>query len=177
MEEPQKLFRLPGTIEEEEEKDNEVQSHQPLPENPNTADSPLLGQRNTGTLSSLPRYVTLVRVSTQSSSIGGGVGRQDSTSVLTPDVINAPFLIRVSETPRKVSRWDRKWPAADVEPGKEERLNRKKDENPGFPIGQTSRQTRQLVGFVQRGRIRVIILIKRLLSIPENHYSREASSS
>ncbi|XP_043599428.1 uncharacterized protein LOC122575076 isoform X2 [Bombus pyrosoma] len=80
IEEPQKLFRLPGTIEEEEEeKDNEVRSHQQLPDNPNTADSPLLGQRNTGTLSSLPRYVTLVRVSTQSSSIGGGVGRQDST--------------------------------------------------------------------------------------------------
>lgn len=80
IEEPQKLFRLPGTIEEEEEeKDNDVRSHQQLPDNPNTADSPLLGQRNTGTLSSLPRYVTLVRVSTQSSSIGGGVGRQDST--------------------------------------------------------------------------------------------------
>lgn len=77
MEEPQKLFRLPGTIEEEEEKDNE--NRRQLQENPNTADSPLLEQRNTGTLSSLPRYVTLVRVSTQSSSIGGGVGRQDST--------------------------------------------------------------------------------------------------
>ncbi|CAL7934929.1 unnamed protein product [Xylocopa violacea] len=80
MEEPQKLFRLPGTIEEEEEKDVEVQGHHlPLPENPTAVDSPLLGQRNTGTLSSLPRNVTLVRVSTQSSSIGGGVGRQDST--------------------------------------------------------------------------------------------------
>uniref|UniRef100_V9I7I7 Inward rectifier potassium channel 4 n=1 Tax=Apis cerana TaxID=7461 RepID=V9I7I7_APICE len=79
MEEPQKLFRLPGTIEEEEEKDNEDRRRQQLQENPNTADSPLLEQRNTGTLSSLPRYVTLVRVSTQSSSIGGGVGRQDST--------------------------------------------------------------------------------------------------
>ncbi|CAK9802226.1 ATP-sensitive inward rectifier potassium channel 12 [Anthophora plagiata] len=78
MEEPQKLFRLPGTIEEEEEKDTEIQDHLPLPENPNTVDSPLLGQKNTGTLSSLPRNVTLVRVSTQSSSIGG-VGRQDST--------------------------------------------------------------------------------------------------
>lgn len=79
MEEPQKLFRLPGTIEEEEEKDNEDRRRQQLQENPNTADSPLLEQRNTGTLSSLPRYVTLVRVSTQSSSIGGGIGRQDST--------------------------------------------------------------------------------------------------
>ncbi|XP_043250860.1 uncharacterized protein LOC122396475 isoform X1 [Colletes gigas] len=78
MEEPQKLFRLPGTIEEEEEKDTEVQGHRMVPENPMGADSPLLGQRNTGTLSSLPRNVTLVRVSTQSSSIGG-VGRQDST--------------------------------------------------------------------------------------------------
>ena len=78
MEEPQKLFRLPGTIEEEEEKDTEVQGHLALPENPNAADSPLLGPRNVPTLSSLPRNVTLVRVSTQSSSIGG-VGRQDST--------------------------------------------------------------------------------------------------
>ncbi|XP_076655839.1 uncharacterized protein LOC143360663 isoform X2 [Halictus rubicundus] len=78
MEEPQKLFRLPGTIEEEEEKDTGVQGQLTVPENPVTADSPLLGQRNLGTLSSLPRNVTLVRVSTQSSSIGG-VGRQDST--------------------------------------------------------------------------------------------------
>nr|XP_033335904.1 uncharacterized protein LOC117226056 isoform X2 [Megalopta genalis] len=78
MEEPQKLFRLPGTIEEEEEKDTEVQGQLTVPENPVAADSPLLGQRNLGTLSSLPRNVTLVRVSTQSSSIGG-VGRQDST--------------------------------------------------------------------------------------------------
>ncbi|XP_034180526.1 uncharacterized protein LOC117604515 isoform X2 [Osmia lignaria lignaria] len=78
MEEPQKLFRLPGTIEEEEEKDTEVQGNMAITENPITADSPLLGQRNTGTLSSLPRNITLVRVSTQSSSIGG-VGRQDST--------------------------------------------------------------------------------------------------
>ncbi|XP_053982079.1 uncharacterized protein LOC128878155 isoform X1 [Hylaeus volcanicus] len=78
MEEPQKLFRLPGTIEEEEEKDTEVRGQQTSPENPIAADSPLLGHRNVGTLSSLPRNVTLVRVSTQSSSIGG-VGRQDST--------------------------------------------------------------------------------------------------
>lgn len=79
MEEPQKLFRLPGTIEEEEEKDHtDVQGHLTVPENPIAADSPLLGQRHLGTLSSLPRNVTLVRVSTQSSSIGG-VGRQDST--------------------------------------------------------------------------------------------------
>ncbi|KAK2576340.1 hypothetical protein KPH14_005698 [Odynerus spinipes] len=80
MEEPQKLFRLPGTIEEEEERDPEAQAHvTAVGENPTRAESPLLGQKGTGTLSSLPRNVTLVRVSTQSSSIGGGVGRQDST--------------------------------------------------------------------------------------------------
>lgn len=80
MEEPQKLFRLPGTIEEEEERDPEAQAHvAAVGENPTRAESPLLGQKGTGTLSSLPRNVTLVRVSTQSSSIGGGVGRQDST--------------------------------------------------------------------------------------------------
>ncbi|XP_035740701.1 uncharacterized protein LOC118449795 isoform X1 [Vespa mandarinia] len=81
MEEPQKLFRLPGTIEEEEERDPEAQAHvATVGENPTRPESPLLGQKGTGgTLSSLPRNVTLVRVSTQSSSIGGGVGRQDST--------------------------------------------------------------------------------------------------
>ncbi|XP_015590639.1 uncharacterized protein LOC107265566 isoform X2 [Cephus cinctus] len=75
MEEPQKLFRLPGTIEEEEERELETQvnsENQPGPE------SPLLTQKVPSIVTGFPRNVTLVRVSTQSSSIGGGVGRQDS---------------------------------------------------------------------------------------------------
>lgn len=78
MEEPQKLFRLPGTIEEEEEREVEIENHSQYPPR---AESPLLGQRITNTVTGLPNFpknVTLVRVSTQSSSIGG-VGRTDST--------------------------------------------------------------------------------------------------
>lgn len=82
MEEPsQKLFRLPGTIEEEEEEERaEDRSPKEALENVVRAESPLLGQKViAGTLPVLPRNVTLVRVSTQSSSIAGGVYRQDST--------------------------------------------------------------------------------------------------
>ena len=76
MEEPQKLFHLPGTIEEEEERESEVQDHHA--ENPRSVDSPLLAQRiGNNIVAGFPRNVTLVRVNTQSSSIGG-VGRQDS---------------------------------------------------------------------------------------------------
>lgn len=82
MEEPsQKLFRLPGTIEEEEEEEQaEDRAPKELVENAAQTESPLLGQKViAGTLSGLPRNVTLVRVSTQSSSIAGGVYRQDSS--------------------------------------------------------------------------------------------------
>ena len=76
MEEPQKLFRLPGTIEEEEEREVEIENNSQYPPR---AESPLLGQKNAVPgLPNYPRNVTLVRVSTQSSSIGG-VGRTDST--------------------------------------------------------------------------------------------------
>lgn len=77
----QKLFRLPGTIEEEEEEERkEVRPAREVLENALRAESPLLGHKVVaGVLSSLPRNVTLVRVSTQSSSIAGGVCRQDST--------------------------------------------------------------------------------------------------
>ncbi|XP_012254853.2 uncharacterized protein LOC105685397 isoform X2 [Athalia rosae] len=73
MEEPQKLFRLPGTIEEEEERDAEAQENE---ENQPRAESPFLAQK-IHTVPSMPRNITLIRVSTQSSSIGG-VARQDS---------------------------------------------------------------------------------------------------
>ncbi|KAK0174316.1 hypothetical protein PV327_010938 [Microctonus hyperodae] len=80
MEEPQKLFRLPGTIEEEEERELDTQGqHQQSNDNTQRPESPLLVQKVTGTNSTIPRNITLVRVSTQSSSIGG-VGRQDSYS-------------------------------------------------------------------------------------------------
>lgn len=49
---------------------------------------------------------------------------------------------------------NRKW-AADVVSGEMERLERNKDEIRCSSIVQTSRQTRLLVGFLQRGRIRV----------------------
>lgn len=78
MEEPQKLFRLPGTIEEEEERELDTQNGQQTNDNPPRAESPLLAQKISGNISGIPRNITLVRVSTQSSSIGGGVGRQDS---------------------------------------------------------------------------------------------------
>lgn len=75
MDDTPKLFQLPGTIEEEEEKE----SHIPR-ELLEKAESPLLGQKSAlTTISSLPRNITLIRVSTQSSSIAGGIGRQDST--------------------------------------------------------------------------------------------------
>ncbi|EFN70511.1 hypothetical protein EAG_05620 [Camponotus floridanus] len=76
MDDLPKLFRLPGTIEEEEER--ELESHKPR-ELLEKAESPLLGQKGALTISTLPRNVTLIRVSTQSSSIAGGIGRQDST--------------------------------------------------------------------------------------------------
>ncbi|KAL6446651.1 hypothetical protein ACFW04_001256 [Cataglyphis niger] len=76
MDDPSKLFRLPGTIEEEEEK--ELENDRPG-ESLEKVESPLLDQKNVLTISSLPRNVTLIRVSTQSSSIAGGIARQDST--------------------------------------------------------------------------------------------------
>lgn len=85
MEEAKKLFRLPGTIEEQEKKESSRaadnrESREAL-ENVLRVDSPLLGHKS-ATYSSLPRNITLIRVSTQSSSIAGNVaavGRQDST--------------------------------------------------------------------------------------------------
>lgn len=80
MDESSKLFRLPGTIEEEEEEEQQkgTESHKAKELIDNAAESLLLGQKGS-TLSALPRNVTLIRVSTQSSSIVGGIGRQDST--------------------------------------------------------------------------------------------------
>lgn len=80
MDETPKLFRLPGTIEEEEEHEQQgTENHKAKELLDNAAESLLLGQKGTSTLSTLPRNVTLIRVSTQSSSIAGGIGRQDST--------------------------------------------------------------------------------------------------
>lgn len=81
MEESPKLFQLPGTIEEEEEEEKVAvdQKTRELLESAVRADSPLLSHKGVPVLSSLPRNITLVRVSTQSSSIAGGIGRQDST--------------------------------------------------------------------------------------------------
>ncbi|XP_031778009.1 G protein-activated inward rectifier potassium channel 3 isoform X6 [Nasonia vitripennis] len=79
----QKLFRLPGTIEEEESLDKYPQQQRFF----SRAESPLLASRNTSGVnnvsilsanSGITRNPTLVRVSTQSSSIVG-IGRQDST--------------------------------------------------------------------------------------------------
>lgn len=75
MEEPQKLFRLPGTIEEEEERELD---HQGEVDSQPRVETPLLGQKLAGNITTPPRNITLVRVSTQGSSIGGGVGRADS---------------------------------------------------------------------------------------------------
>jgi hypothetical protein len=80
MEGSPKLFQLPGTIEEEEEeKAVENQKTRELLESAARAESPLLSHKGVPVLSSLPRNITLVRVSTQSSSIAGGIGRQDSS--------------------------------------------------------------------------------------------------
>lgn len=80
MDETSKLFRLPGTIEEEEhEQQRGTESHKGKELLENTAESLLLSQKGVSTLSTLRRNVTLIRVSTQSSSIAGGIGRQDST--------------------------------------------------------------------------------------------------
>ncbi|XP_046606785.1 uncharacterized protein LOC124298618 isoform X1 [Neodiprion virginianus] len=84
MEEPsQKLFRLPGTIEEEEEREMEILQERGDNQSGNhlqpRCESPLLSMpQRIPTVPSLPKNITLVRVSTQSSSIGGGMGRQDS---------------------------------------------------------------------------------------------------
>lgn len=91
MDDPSKLFRLPGTIEEEEEK--ELENHRPG-ESLEKVESPLLGQKDVLTISSLPRNVTLIRVSTQSSSIAGGIGRQDSTRWGSPWV-KLLFLFKI----------------------------------------------------------------------------------
>jgi len=81
MNESSKLFRLPGTIEEEEEEKQQrgTKGHKMKELLDNAAESLLLDQKGVSTLSTLPRNVTLIRVSTQSSSIAGGIGRQDST--------------------------------------------------------------------------------------------------
>lgn len=81
MNESPKLFRLPGTIEEEEKEEQQrgTEDHKAKELLDTAAESLLLGQKGVSTLSTLPRNVTLIRVSTQSSSIAGGIGRQDST--------------------------------------------------------------------------------------------------
>lgn len=79
MEEPQKLFRLPGNIEEEEECENDNNSKQN--NNPSRAESPLLSQKSHNASLIVPRNVTLVRENTQNSSIGN-MGRQDSNRYL-----------------------------------------------------------------------------------------------
>lgn len=78
MDELPKLFRLPGTI-EEEEKEEQQRGREAKESLDSATESLLLGQKSVSTLSTLPRNVTLIRVSTQSSSIAGGIGRQDST--------------------------------------------------------------------------------------------------
>lgn len=77
MEEASKLFQLPGTIEEEEMEERRVEKLRESLENARAA-SPLLGPKGLSVPSNLTRNVTLIRVSTQSSSIAGGIGRQDS---------------------------------------------------------------------------------------------------
>ncbi|XP_028048021.1 uncharacterized protein LOC105835508 isoform X2 [Monomorium pharaonis] len=72
MDESPKLFRLPGTTEEEEKEEQQRETKD------NAVESLLLNQKGVSSLSTLPRNVTLIRVNTQSSSIGG-IGRQDST--------------------------------------------------------------------------------------------------
>ncbi|XP_071627580.1 uncharacterized protein [Temnothorax longispinosus] len=81
MDESSKLFRLPGTIEEEEEEELQkgTEGHKTKELLDNATESLILGQKGGSTLSTLPRNVTLIRVSTQGSSIAGGIGRQDST--------------------------------------------------------------------------------------------------
>lgn len=63
---------------------------------------------------------------------------------------------------------NRKW-AADVVSGEMERLERNKDEIRCSSIVQTSRQTRLLVGFLQRGRIRVPFFLPFFLSFKYNN--------
>ncbi|XP_058796529.1 G protein-activated inward rectifier potassium channel 3-like isoform X2 [Phymastichus coffea] len=71
-----KLFRLPGRIEEEEEEEEPSSSEQQCRGGGGSrAESPLLSGRSNG---AMPRSVTLLRVSTHSSSLAGGVNRQDS---------------------------------------------------------------------------------------------------
>ncbi|XP_014205715.1 uncharacterized protein LOC106637442 isoform X2 [Copidosoma floridanum] len=75
----QKLFRLPGTIEEEEDCEREhLQDHQQ--NRSSRPESPLLATRNNIHIVSagIPKNVTLLRVNTQSSSIAG-ITRQDSS--------------------------------------------------------------------------------------------------
>jgi len=80
MEEASKLFQLPGTIEEEEEEQRGVESQKLRKSLDNArSGSPLLGPKSISVPSNLTRNVTLIRVSTQSSSIAGGITRQDST--------------------------------------------------------------------------------------------------
>ena len=69
---PQKLFRLPGTIEEEDYQRELQRSSRP--------ESPLLAQK---AIPGMPRNLTLLRVSTNSSSITG-IARQDSTRSAHP---------------------------------------------------------------------------------------------
>lgn len=80
MDETPKLFRLPGTIEEEEEEEQQkgTESNKTKELLDTAVESPLLSQKGS-ILSTLPKNVTLIRVSTQTSSIAGGIGRQDST--------------------------------------------------------------------------------------------------
>ncbi|XP_018055990.1 PREDICTED: ATP-sensitive inward rectifier potassium channel 12-like isoform X9 [Atta colombica] len=79
MDESPKLFRLPGTIEEEEKVKQQRKTECQTKELLDNAAESLLLNRKSSTLSNLPRNVTLIRISTQSSSITGGIGRQDST--------------------------------------------------------------------------------------------------
>ncbi|XP_034934047.1 G protein-activated inward rectifier potassium channel 3-like isoform X2 [Chelonus insularis] len=74
MEEPRKLFQLPGN---EDDTDQGLESKLHQDEHLLRAESPLLGQKNNINIAGIPRNITLIRVSTQSSSIGG-IARQDS---------------------------------------------------------------------------------------------------
>lgn len=97
----QKLFRLPGTIEEE---DSLQLDKEPQQRFSSRAESPLLSSRinsavnnvsilpNSSSASGITRNTTLLRVNTQSSSITG-IGRQDSTRSAVAGYIHIRIII------------------------------------------------------------------------------------